>query len=437
MPDTQTLPQVVQLGVESTAGVSPGGGATKLLTGLNIMLDPDFTTVQYAASGHRFDTISVPSMEKSKLKGDGPLTYTEVVYPESGVFGASTITTPVGAVAARQWASAPTLTGIITPQTYQVQKGDSVQARQVNYGTFTDFGFAASRKETKVSVAGFAQQIQDGIALTASPTAVPLVPVEPGDWNVYLDTVAANIGTTKLLRCFAANFGYTGAYGDAWPMDRAQASFATIANIKPSLAVSLMLAADSTLASLWTKARQAGKVYIRFEAISALLVDNLQTVTITGAPTGGTFTLTYKGQTTAPITFNSTTHHPTAAEVQTALVALSTIGTGNVSCTGGPIDGTPVVIAMTGTLAQDTTAITASGAGLTGGTPTIGVVQSNVPYSYVRDVCAVPAPDAYQDTQGIWTQLWSFFVTEDPLWLAGNASGTAVMRKVVNGLTAL
>jgi len=427
-----TLPQVVQLGVESVVGTSPSGGAQKLLTGLNLSIDPDYGHTEYAASGHRFDALSVPSQEKSKIKGDGPLTYTEVIYPKSGVFGPATISTPAGGRNARKHLYAPTLTGVINPQTYQVQKGDAVQARQVNYGTFTDYGLAASRKETKISVGGFGQQIQDGVALTASPTAIGLVPVEPLDWNIYLDYLAGNIGQSKLTRCFAANFGYTGAYGDAWPMDRSQASFATIANLKPSLAVSLMLAADSTLANIWAAARAAGKVYIRYEAISKLLADNYQTLSISGTPTGGTFTLSYKGQTTAAIAYNAA-----AAAVQSALAALSTIGTGNVSCSGGALPGTPVVIAFTGTLANDTTLLTHTDS-FTGGTsPAASLVQTTIPYSYTHDVCATPAPDAYQDTEGIWCQMWNFMVVEDPNWVAGNASGTSVMTAVVNNLPSL
>src|SRR5262249_33917430 len=49
--------------------------------------------------------------------------------------------------------------------------------------------------------------------------------------------------------------------------------------------------------------------------------DENQTVRVNGAPTGGTFTLTFSGQTTAPIAFNAT-----AAQIASALAALSTIG---------------------------------------------------------------------------------------------------------------
>lgn len=56
--------------------------------------------------------------------------------------------------------------------------------------------------------------------------------------------------------------------------------------------------------------------------------NEVQTVAITGDPTGGTFTLTFGGDTTANIDFDAT-----AAELQAALEALDTIETSNVSVT--------------------------------------------------------------------------------------------------------
>src|SRR5260221_709047 len=87
-------------------------------------------------------------------------------------------------------------------------------------------------------------------------------------------------------------------------------------------------------------------------------IDNTQVVTIGGSPTGGTFTLTYLGQTTAAIAYNAT-----SGAVQIALAALSTIGAGNVAMSGDP--GGPYTVVLYSGLAQ--TALTAASS-LTGGT---------------------------------------------------------------------
>lgn len=90
--------------------------------------------------------------------------------------------------------------------------------------------------------------------------------------------------------------------------------------------------------------------------------NEVTTVTITGGPTGGTFTLTWSGQTTSAIAYNAT-----AATVQTALEALSNIAPGDVVVTGSA--GGPYTLTWGGThLSDDVAAPTASGASLTGGT---------------------------------------------------------------------
>lgn len=102
------------------------------------------------------------------------------------------------------------------------------------------------------------------------------------------------------------------------------------------------------------------------------------TLTMTGAPTGGTFTLTYSSQTTAPIPYNAT-----AAQIQTALEALSNIAHGDVYASGGPILTTPVVLTFQGTLFGVQT-VTATSTGLIGGTtPAVTPVVTTAGTAYV------------------------------------------------------
>jgi hypothetical protein len=103
--------------------------------------------------------------------------------------------------------------------------------------------------------------------------------------------------------------------------------------------------------------------------------DEVQQVAITGSPTGGTFTLTYSGQTTAGIAWNAA-----ASAVQSALEALSNIAVGDVAVTGGPLPGTPVLVEFTGALASTNVAqMTTSGASLTGGSTPASAVTTVTP----------------------------------------------------------
>lgn len=95
----------------------------------------------------------------------------------------------------------------------------------------------------------------------------------------------------------------------------------------------------------------------------------VQTVTINGGPTGGTFTLTASGDETAPIAYNAA-----AATVQAALNALPSVDSVTVTgAAGGPY--TVTFPASAGNVAQ----MTADSSGLTGGTAPTVVVATTTP----------------------------------------------------------
>jgi glucose/arabinose dehydrogenase/PKD repeat protein len=96
------------------------------------------------------------------------------------------------------------------------------------------------------------------------------------------------------------------------------------------------------------------------------LTDEQQTVRTTNA-TGGTFTLTFNGQTTAPLPFNAT-----AAQVNSALGALPNIGADNIQTSGGPANTANVNVFFRRALkGANQNQITADGSALTGTAPTV------------------------------------------------------------------
>ena len=105
-------------------------------------------------------------------------------------------------------------------------------------------------------------------------------------------------------------------------------------------------------------------------------VDEVQTLTITGSPTGGTYTLTFLGETTTAIA-----HNANNTTIQNALIALSNVDSGDIVVTGsspnftltfgGRYDSQPVEqITATASLTGGTTP------GITMGTTTQGVAGS-------------------------------------------------------------
>lgn len=109
-----------------------------------------------------------------------------------------------------------------------------------------------------------------------------------------------------------------------------------------------------------------------------------QTVTITGSPTGGSFTLTHEGQITAAIAYNAS-----AAAVESALVALSNLTAGQVSVAGA--NGGPWTVTFeTGANVSQMTATSS----LTGGTTpgvTVATATEGGTASFVRAVRLVLA----------------------------------------------
>ncbi len=100
-------------------------------------------------------------------------------------------------------------------------------------------------------------------------------------------------------------------------------------------------------------------------------VNEVQRVELVGGPTGGTFTLTFRGQTTAIVAYNAT-----AATVKAALDAISTIGT--VTVTGS--DGGPWTVTFGGTEGgEDVPLMTGSAASLTGGSVNVITIQTSMP----------------------------------------------------------
>lgn len=116
----------------------------------------------------------------------------------------------------------------------------------------------------------------------------------------------------------------------------------------------------------------------------------VQSIVTSGVPTGGTFILAFMSQQTTPLKWNAS-----AAEIKTALEALSGIGAGGVTTSGGPLP-TAVAVTFAGSNASAAQPlITASGAGLTGGTtPAVAVTRTTAGFGLY-------------DPVGLWTDLGS------------------------------
>lgn len=99
--------------------------------------------------------------------------------------------------------------------------------------------------------------------------------------------------------------------------------------------------------------------------------NEVQTLTVTGSPTGGAFTLSFAGQTTPAIAPGST-----ATQLEEYLESLSTIGDGNATVSGSA--GGPWTVTFTGSLANAAQSLIALATNsLTGGSaPSVTIAET-------------------------------------------------------------
>ena len=422
--------QTLQFGLEATPGVNVAAG--KKLQCFDIILGMMADANAYTPTGRKYPAIVIENSEWVEGTMGGVLDYNGLVYPLSGVCGAPVITAHGASTTAKDWTITPPLTGSVQPQTFTIEQGENnafgnaIWNHKVNYGLFSELGYKIDRKAgATVSGKLLAQQLQTAITMTSSPTAIAIQPSAGKHFNVYLDTTFANIGTTLIAtEDMSVDFAFSNVYAPFFPINRANLGFTAHVDTKPTALLKLLLQADPTGMALLTYLEAGQTVFVQVNG-QGNIIDNLQTVTIGGGATGGTFTLSYKGQTTANITYSAAL---TSATVNTAFQLLSTVST---NCTVTGSAGGPYIFTFSGPLASDMSAVGVTNTGLTGGTPTVSsVAQAYAAFKH-NMACKVSKPNPFQDKDGIFATEWELTVVEDA------ASGLAQQFILTNLLTAL
>lgn len=192
--------------------------------------------------------------------------------------------------------------------------------------------------------------------------------------DVYYDHNGAVAGFTMSEGSITKNFAFelwTGLSGD-----RSASGYLLLPLVNGGTLGDLEITGEDainfTITGAYTKGGNAWG-FGPYEVVEDAGTDEVQTITISGSPTGGDFRLRFGGRNTAPISYDST-----AQQVQDALEALSSIPAGSVVCAGGPLPDTPVTVTFVGALAsEDVPLLTARNVALTGGTdPAIAIAET-------------------------------------------------------------
>lgn len=268
MPERATLLQTAQIGVETTMGTSVA--ANKLLLGTNIEIGIKAEVNTYRPFGQKFSTVTTLGKEWSEAKLSGPLTYTDWVYlMASGIAYAAPA--QQAATAAYKWTAAMSQAAEDTIKSYTVECGSPVRAHKLTHALVNNLGYSISRDEAMIKGSMIGQRIADGITLTASPTAIALVPAMPTHFEIDIDATSGALGTTKLLRVLNIDFETGDRYAPIWPIDSAQTSFATYTEKELDPKLKIKMAADAAGMGLLANMRNGDKRFIRVKGTGSLI----------------------------------------------------------------------------------------------------------------------------------------------------------------------
>lgn len=165
----------------------------------------------------------------------------------------------------------------------------------------------------------------------------------------------------------------------------------------------------------------------------------IQRLSITGSPTGGTFTITFDGQTTGAIAFDAS-----AIDVLSALEALSNITIGDVKVTGGDLPSEYIDIEFRGQYANTSVDLMTTTDSLTGGSSPASSIAHQITGG-TNEVYLVMVQHTGESTatlysvdasDGTYTQLgtgfhasdWYFQQYGDKIWFINAADGLKVFQ---------
>ena len=259
MAERSTISQVVQIGVESTPGTSVA--ANKRLQSLSIEPTLNTNVNRFRPQGSKYETVAALGKEWSSAPVSGIATYDEIIYPLSSVLTTGVHTTLVGG--GEQWVFSPATYAADTPKTFTVEYGSALRAHKLTYGLFQEFGIEINRDAVNLSGSLIGQRITDGITLTSSPTSIPLIPMLPTSFDVYVDPAFGDIGTTKLGRCLSLNWRIGSRSNPLWVIDSTKTSWVAHVETVPSLEMSLMVEADADGMDYLNQLRDGSTTYAR------------------------------------------------------------------------------------------------------------------------------------------------------------------------------
>jgi len=234
---------------------------------MTIIATPNLPRNIVKASGNKFGVATVAGKEWTSFTYDMPATYNELAFVLANVF---CVPTSVGGLLSyRIDATNPS-----PMRTWTIEAGSTAGAARFPGAYLDDISFSFTEKEAKVSGKGMAQVFTDvNVLLTASPTAIPLVPIDMDAVSIYVaDTYAGlSAGSARLKLCKSATFSLAGRQTAIFTLDDSAPSYSTTVEKKDTTyQAQIVLAQDSQGDALMARMRARNvPFFVKYEAIGA------------------------------------------------------------------------------------------------------------------------------------------------------------------------
>lgn len=245
--------------------------------------------------------------------------------------------------------------------------------------TVTFTGALGGAPQTLMTAAGQGVNAQQSVTIGGSPTGGTFTLTFGGQttsaiaYNASASTVQTALQALSTIG--AGNATVTGAAGGPWTVTFTGTLGNAAQTLMTASGASLTPSGSVTVANVTTGSTPPTVTPVH-TTTGVLPINAVQSITVTG--TAGTFTLTYGGQTSSPIAYNAS-----AATVQTALQAVSTVGANNAVVTGSP--GGPFTVTFQNTLGGQSIAnLVATGAPTLTPTLTQTLAQAGINQSTVK-----------------------------------------------------
>lgn len=257
MPPRATATEQYQLGIESTAGTGVAANLRPLaLTSLNLRGQEPKT--RYRAGGS--ETPNAESQEKcwSEFDGEGPICYNLLPYVLSSLLVAD---------ASSPYEFVPNAFGVDTIKTLTIEKGAGSNGEKAAYCFVKTARLRFTKKDTSLTFSGEGRKLQSGITMTASPTKVASVPVDPKKVDLYIGEDEAGLAVVKWQE-IEVNIGER--WAAHFEGNSANDSFEEHTKVANEHTIQATITTPATIADLITAARNKETRCVRIKAESAL-----------------------------------------------------------------------------------------------------------------------------------------------------------------------